>query len=271
VSFSPDGSLLASGDDDGRVLLWKTASCVRFSHDGLKLAASDSGGGVRIYRAEDHKEVLVIEQEISQGFVEWSPSGQFLVTGTDEYFTHGDLKLWNAITGKLALALPRRTVTRHAIFSPTGGEVISTRLGQSFEVFNVMSGRSLFIQTGLGQQPQHLDVSRDGETLVVATHDDVQIWDLRNRRRTARFGGHKDFVVDVKLSPNGRVVASGSWDGTIRIWSLESKKLLATLGDGQTEIESIDFSPDGSVIASAGSSSSLLVWPIDALPNDTPE
>ena len=59
-----------------------------------------------------------------------------------------------------------------------------------------------------------------------------------------------DRVVSVCFSSDGKQIASGSWDKTVKIWNASSGELQSTLGvDGQ--VSSLDFSPCGSKIAAA--------------------
>jgi eukaryotic-like serine/threonine-protein kinase len=72
--------------------------------------------------------------------------------------------------------------------------------------------------------------------------------------------GHNAAVVSVSFSPDGKRVASGSADGTIKIWDASNSQLLATL-DGQSgPITSAAFSADGKRIASGSWGKTITVW-----------
>ena len=66
------------------------------------------------------------------------------------------------------------------------------------------------------------------------------------------FSGHSAPVESVAFSPDGRNIASGSTDHTIRIWDTDTGELLRTLTAHSDWIYSVAFSPDGSTIASGG-------------------
>ena len=69
-------------------------------------------------------------------------------------------------------------------------------------------------------------------------------------------------VNSVDYSQNGKFLASGSDDGTIKIWEVPSGKLLHTLSAHLNGVNSVCFSPDGKLLASGGNDSTIKIWDI---------
>ncbi|KAF7982120.1 hypothetical protein HWV62_29841 [Athelia sp. TMB] len=75
------------------------------------------------------------------------------------------------------------------------------------------------------------------------------------------FEGHTGWVVSVAFSPDGRRIASGSYDRSVRVWDAETGALIAGPFEGHTDyVTSIAFSPDGQRIASGSDDGSVRVW-----------
>src|SRR5690242_260656 len=71
--------------------------------------------------------------------------------------------------------------------------------------------------------------------------------------------GHQHAVAAVAFSPDGGVLASGSWDKTIRLWQVPAGKMLATLSGHTDWIHSVAFAADGKSLVSA-SPREFMVW-----------
>ncbi|NJN74436.1 MAG: hypothetical protein HC799_17405 [Limnothrix sp. RL_2_0] len=74
-----------------------------------------------------------------------------------------------------------------------------------------------------------------------------------------RLEGHTDSIFDVNLSPNGQLLASASWDDTVRLWSLEGE-LLTTMIGHEERVTRVVFAPDGQSLFSSSWDNTVKEW-----------
>ena len=74
--------------------------------------------------------------------------------------------------------------------------------------------------------------------------------------------GHDDAVYDIAFSPDGLVLASGSYDKTVKLWDVTDRKVLATLRGHQDQVFRVAFSPDGRSLASCSGDGTVIIWDV---------
>lgn len=131
-----------------------------------------------------------------------------------------------------------------------------------------------------------LAFSPDGKTLAAGgcvpegcatDRGQITFWDVSDPKKPLQLSdtnklpsaGHKALVKTIAFSPDGKMLASGSYDTTIILWDVSNLKKLAPMGaplggrDGHSSfVNSVVFSPDGSTLISAGDDTKILLWDV---------
>jgi len=83
-------------------------------------------------------------------------------------------------------------------------------------------------------------------------------WQKARFRRT--LSGHSDVVKSIAISPDGQILASGSYDKKIKLWAMSSGELLRTLPAHTKRVTCIAISPDGQTLASSSEDATIKLW-----------
>lgn len=241
LAFSPDGSILASGDHHGITRLWRI-------RDGslLSTAKPDTEPMPRSIRAL----AFSMDKPIFMT-VDWK----------------GTIYSWNVSTGAqlAALTLKGHESWRSALgFSPDGTTLMTVGWDtvQSWDI----NGDREFTPMSLPQSDvvKAYAFSPDGNILAGATDDmnTIKLWDLQTGSQHAALAGHTWFVETLVFSSDSRLLASGDRTGAVYVWDTETGLRQQTLEGHQISVKALACSPDGTTLATA-SHRDIRLWNID--------
>ena len=105
----------------------------------------------------------------------------------------------------------------------------------------------------------------DGNRVAVATSVGIWIYDVQTGEELALLTGHTRRVTALGFPADGRFLASGSFDRTVRLWDIDTGKQTAIFAGHRAGIGAIAVSPDGKTVVSGDSTwkGVLILWDVE--------
>ncbi|OAX37567.1 WD40 repeat-like protein [Rhizopogon vinicolor AM-OR11-026] len=241
VAVSRDGKLVASGDDNGTLIVWH----------------GDTG------------EILIPAVKAHAGRIRsmnFSPDGALLATGSTDKTT----ELWSTDTWK-AQGNPINCggIIYCVRFSPSGEHLaISTDGDKDILIYNAHT-RECITNLKAASSPSSLAWMPDGTRLLSGgplADPTIREWDTSTWKQVGEaWMGHAHCINVLAVNPNATFIVSGSDDNLMRLWRLSDRQTIAIFKDTH-EVYCGVFSTDGKRILAGGRNMMIREW---ALPENT--
>jgi WD40 repeat protein len=227
VDISADGHRALSSSWDGTLRYWNLANgdlirempghtnaiiSVALSADGKRALTGSSDRTMRLWDLESGKEIRLFEGHPQTVWdVAFSPDGKQALSGCSDSIA----RLWDVASGKELLALETHKGGRAwtVAFTPDGRRAVT-------------GGGNAFESQGM-------------------TEASLRLWDLTTTKEIRQFQGHTKDVRNVAISPDGKQLISGSFDGTMRLWDLQTGKEIRRFDGPGHFVEAVRFTQDG--------------------------
>ena len=174
----------------------------------------------------------------------------------------GEVKVWDAETGKLTVALDGHGILATAVsFHPAGRVLAAAGDDGGIRLWDWTARQQQYLLRGHTGVVTAVAFSPHGNRLASAGADrTVRLWDTNSGRQLSALQDHARAVAGVAFSPDGRRLASVSPDQTIKLWEVYTGQLLLTLRVPAGAVLGVAFSPDGHGLASACSDGVVRIW-----------
>lgn len=246
VGFSADGKSLITVAGQGEVVMWDVASGNRLRAFAAPAAATPNPLG----NLGTMPNIGSLPNMGKRGSVPNMPAIPNM----------GDVNaMITNVLGTMTSGTMGKNVTSIA-FSPDG-RVLATGGVESKSNFDMGAMMNTATQKGSkGKGKQTNDPQDLLKDIKIESVGQVLFWDTATGQQLGAIKGHGTGVTDVVFSRDGKLLASGGTDNTIKIWDVATKRELRTLTGHTANIESMDFSPDGRLLASASEEGSTFLW-----------
>jgi WD40 repeat protein len=107
--------------------------------------------------------------------------------------------------------------------------------------------------------------SRDGKRLAALGGDGLRLWDTSSGRHIWADGSPTKLLTAIDLTPDGKAVLAGYWDGTLRLWALDTGRELRVLKGGRwMSVAAVRCSPDGKRVLVGDCAGRIHLWDLPA-------
>lgn len=213
---------------------------IALSPDGEILAGGDSQGIIYLYRVRDRQQLLSLQGHVANTWISsltFSPDSKLLASSSLDY----DVKIWDVATGEcLQTFKGHQQWVWSVAFSPDGKTIASGSDDDTIRVWNLATGECRVLEGS----KRVWTVAFNSEGILASGGFDrtIRFWDVATGECLKIFQGHQAAVWSVAFSADGKTIASGSADKTIKLWDVATGECLQTLKGHIQGVRSLAFS-----------------------------
>ena len=187
--------------------------------------------------------------------------------------SYSDVFLWNLKSRELDTVLKGHTDIVHTLCISPDDRILAS--GSSDKTIKLWDLDSLELVSTLIKRKDpiySLSFSPDSKLLAAGGENkyksdegkrtSIYLWDVRTGELVSTLTGHKLRINSVAFSPDGKNIASGSNDLTVRVWDVETGTQLYFLKGHEEQVSSVAFTPDNKSLVSSGGGG-IKLWNVE--------
>lgn len=192
----------------------------------------------------------------------YSADGQHIATGGDD----GKVKMWNTTSGFCFVTFTEHSSAVSAVeFAKQGQVVFSASLDGTVRAFDLVRYRNFRTFTSpMPVQFSALAVDPSGEVVAAGSTDtfEVFMWSVQTGKLLDILTGHEGPISSLAFSPTGNLLASSSWDKTVRLWSVFGRSRAVEPFSLTSDVLALAFRPDGRELAVSTLDGQIAFWDV---------
>uniref|UniRef100_A0A671T100 F-box-like/WD repeat-containing protein TBL1XR1 n=1 Tax=Sinocyclocheilus anshuiensis TaxID=1608454 RepID=A0A671T100_9TELE len=294
-AWNPVTDLLASGSGDSTARIWNLIEnssggssqlvlrhCIReggqdvpsnkdvtsldWNSDGTLLATGSYDGFARIWTKDGNLSSTLGQHKGPIFALKWNKKGNSILSAGVDKTTI----IWDAQTGEAKQQFPFHSAPALDVDWQNNSTFASCSTDMCIHVCRLGSERPL--KTFQGHTNEVNAIKWDPSGMLLASCSDdmtLKIWSMKQDACVHNLEAHNKEIYTIKWSPTGSgssnpnanmLLASASFDSTVRLWDVERGICVHTLTKHQEPVYSVAFSPDGKFLASGSFDKCVHIW-----------
>ncbi|KAJ9099409.1 U3 snoRNP protein [Naganishia cerealis] len=266
ATFHPESNIMVVGFTNGEFRIYElpefnliqklsmgqnAVNTVNINKSGEWLAfGSSTLGQLLVYEWQSESYILKQQGHFdSTNCVCYSPDGSRVVSASDD----GKIKVWDVVSGFCLVTLQEHTAAVTGLsFAKKGQVLFSSSLDGTVRAWDLIRFRNFRTFTATERvQFNCLAVDPSGEVVVAGSQDtfEIFVWSVQTAQLLDSLSGHEGPVSCLAFGSENSVLASASWDRTVRIWSIFGRTQSVEPIEVQSDVLGICMRPDSKEVA----------------------